>query len=69
MAARYRLHGACEVAGLAEEGFPNSRWAATVEAINANHTVKVKYRDVSDGPTCGAVALWCDAALCIVHDA
>lgn len=54
MAARYRLHGACEVAGLAEEGFPNSWWAATVEAINSNHTVKVKYRDMlenDDDPT------------------
>lgn len=64
-AAVFRLHGDCEVAGLAEEGFPNSWWAATVEAINSNHTIKVKYRDVSDAKHAGSLLHRGTSAPCI----
>lgn len=66
MAAILRKNGACEVAGLASEGFPGSWWAATVlEVDRPKRTATVKYRDVSalkctGAPlpnACGLVAL------------
>jgi hypothetical protein len=41
-----RMGGECEAAGLAEEDFPDSWWAATLVAEVAG-SFKVRYRDVS----------------------
>lgn len=42
-----KIGGECEVAGLAEEEFPDSWWAATLEAAVPKDSFRVKYRDVS----------------------
>ena len=59
-----KMGGDCEIAGLAEDDFPDSWWAATLEAEMAN-SFRVKYRDVSACTWCQHNAL--GSACCLQH--